>query len=223
MKCPYCGGEMYAQSVKCPYCGRENTEGTAFWQETSRRIERNKLLKPLLIKQKTPELVQRMLTRIIIVAVIGNLLLFVLCIGVLMWKDREISAKASPGIHAGAYLDEFYDKGTGYWYAAFFEQADSIIDILEDDKKPSESEVKSLLRNAWRLCGEMAAKYEPEERKEIESYLKAFFTEYLGIPKEDLPLLFAHDIDGDDFGALPEEELDAAVTAVMDKIAEEMP
>lgn len=223
MKCPYCGGEMYAQSVKCPYCGRENAEGIAFQQEISRRIERNKLLKPFLIKQKTPELVQRMLTRIIIVAVIGNLLLFVLCIGALMWKDREISAKVDPGIHAGAYLDAFYDKGTGYWYVDFFEQANSIIDMMENNEKPDESEVESLLWDAWRLCGEMAAKYEPEEREEIECYLKAFFTEYLGVPKEDLSLLFAHDLDGDDFGTLPAEELDAAVRAVMDRIAEEMP
>ncbi len=221
MKCPYCGGEMYAQSVKCPYCGRENAEGAAFQAEINRRLERNKLLKPFLIKQKTPELVQRMLTRIIIAAVIGNLLLFVLCIGTLMWNDRKVSVKAYPGIHAGAYLDEFYDIGTGYWYASFFEQANSIIDNLENDKKPSESEVESLLRNAWRLCGEMADKYEPEEREEIECYVKVFFTEYLGVPIEDLPLLFAHD--AYDFGVLNQEELDAAVRAVMDKISEEMP
>ena len=66
MKCVNCGGELDSQAIKCPYCGSRNQAGLAFYKDVYEKVNRNKLLAPLLLRQKTPELVQRMLTRIII-------------------------------------------------------------------------------------------------------------------------------------------------------------
>ena len=114
MKCQYCGGEVSSQSIKCPYCNQDNPEGIAFQKEVYKRIERNKLLKPFLLKQKTPELVQKMLTRVIIIAIVVNILLFVLLVVMVALSDTDIFPLTRKGEHAKEFAEEFWGNGDYY-------------------------------------------------------------------------------------------------------------
>lgn len=83
MKCMNCGGEVDSQAVRCPYCGGRNAAGISFYKEVYQKVNRNKLLAPVLLRQKTPELIQRMLTRIILA--MGILGLIFIGIGFLLY------------------------------------------------------------------------------------------------------------------------------------------
>lgn len=218
MKCPYCSGEVSSQSITCPYCGRENPEGIAFQEEVRQRIERNKLLKPFLIKQKTPELVQRMLSRMVIIIFIGNVLLFALAIAIYVWfNDDGSKREPMPGSYAEYYMETF--KGvndyTGHY---FWDDVLAAMDLLDNGEVPDAEQVESLVyyaRYALEHCREA------DELESVYEIEVAFFRGYLGLSEEDS--IFLEPNEEGEYEYIPRDELDAAkVMDAMEKMAEEV-
>lgn len=215
MKCPYCGGEVSSQSISCPFCGRENPEGIAFQEEVKAKIERNKLLKPFLIKQKTPELVQKMLTRIWVVLIVLNVVLFVGSFLIYMWGEMGDTRTPEPGSFAEHYLSE-YDV-TGNWeYDNFCEMMQKIMDAKESGENPSDYEVEYLVDYAYDAIAENAKK-PAENSEEIVLTVHAFFRGYLGFEEADMAFLLPEE-DGE-YSYSPDEGLkDAAIQLVWEKL-----
>lgn len=180
MKCPYCGGEVSSQSVKCPYCGRDNKEGIAFQEEVRKRIEKNRLLRPFLIKQKTPELVQRMLTRILLIIAGVNVLLIVCSFGVYMWSGRESKTVPESGSHAEAYVQNF-GFGEEYYAESFGESVRDYLACEESGKMPSGGDIEQMVQAA----------YHAMKSGEDETYIRAFFSGYLALDDKECAFLDA--------------------------------
>lgn len=187
MKCPYCGGEISFQSAVCPYCGSKNAQGSAFQEELRKKIERNKLLKPFLIKQKTPELVQKMLTRIILIVTAANFLLLLISFGIFLWKDRPNTGKVNEGSHAESFQKLYYDSND-YSCADFFTYANAFIDRRENKEAADGREWEWLLKSAYYLMRD-SAEYEPQRQEEIRLYIRTFFEGYIGLEEEELAFL----------------------------------
>ncbi|MGN0431584.1 MAG: hypothetical protein ACI4EQ_04425 [Lachnospiraceae bacterium] len=187
MKCPYCGGEVSSQSISCPFCGRENPEGIAFQEEVRRKIERNKLLKPFLIKQKTPELVQKMLSRILIILVVLNAVLFFSTFFIFLWAERDRTREPQPGGHAEQFLAQF--DTTGNWgYNNFCDRMYRIMDAVDAGEEIADYEVEWLVEYAYDAVAENADS-EQENAGECILTVQAFFRGYLGFTDEEMAFL----------------------------------
>lgn len=152
MKCNYCNGEVSAEALSCPFCGNINEEGVRFQQEVQEKIKRNKLLAPLLLKQKTPELVEKLLERMILVClgifVVGMAILcgiFLLEFGISEGNEREAVfhyAKELEQAHGDAYASRY-----NHW----MEYRDVILDKLENGAEIQEYETGPLFNYAFDL------------------------------------------------------------------------
>lgn len=218
MKCPYCGGEVPSRSMKCPYCGRENKEGIAFFEEVQEKIERNRLLRIFLRKEKTPELVQRMMTRILVILGVVNCLLFAFSFGVFLWADREVKKPIPEGSHVQAYFDTY--KYEDYDNNYFAEEINKWMDMLEKGEKPTKDKAEWLARNAF-YAVELHQTEDETENEEIRSLAQAFFNGYLGLPEEaTLELMEEH---ASDWHSTNDADVQALGTAILDRLEEEMP
>jgi hypothetical protein len=214
MKCPYCGGEVSSQSIACPYCGKANQEGIAFQEEIKRKIERNKLLKPFLIKQKTPELVQRMLTRILVLILVLNGVLFAGCIGLYVFSERDSGREPEPDSYAQQYLTEFYAEDS-YYYRQFTGYRDDVMDALMEGEMPTHDQIEDLVNYAFYAVTYGGEETENETRQE----LTAFFTGYLGLSEEDCRFFDADELKDCDY--TKQQDLKAqAVAAIEQKLKE---
>lgn len=220
MKCPYCGGEVSSQESKCSFCGRENPEGVAFRAEINRKIERNRLLKPFLIKQKTPELAQKLLTRILVIIIGINTALVIFSMGLYLWADSEADKKSripASGSHAEQYRTEFLREDT-YYYTACMEEMQNFFDSLQSGQMPDKEEISRLVEYAYDAAEGMAG--EPEEnRKEAMTFLYAFFNGYLGLTEEETAFLEPEENGG--YDRYPDEALTGrAADAIERKLLE---
>lgn len=215
MKCTYCGGEVSSQSVRCPFCGRENPEGIAFQAEVQKKIERNKLLKPFLIKQKTPELVQKMLSRIWIILIVFNVVLFAGSFIVFLWGENTGNRSPESGSFAENYVTRF--DTVGNWeYESFCDYMLEIMNSKETGEELSDYKVEYLVEYAYDVVSENAGS---EDEKAVESILTvyAFFEGYLGFEEKDMAFLLPTE-DGE-YDYRPDETLkDAAVQLVWQKL-----
>lgn len=187
MKCPYCGGEVSSQGLKCTFCGRENEEGIKFWKELQEKSERNRLLRPLLLKQKTPELAQKMLTRMIIIFTIANVLLLVISFGIFMVSEH----KAVREVEKGSIAESFYEEYAGnseYFVMSFFIGKNDYIDKLESGNMPTESEVSLLVGDAYSVMRELD-EYDEETAELLTENIRAFFMGYIGLAEEEMVFL----------------------------------
>lgn len=216
MKCPYCGGEVPAQSITCPYCGKENPEGIAFQQEVQDKIKRNKLLKPFLIKQKKPELIQKMMTRIIVIIIVVNVVLMGFILLVAVFSNREEVRVPTPGSFAEQYLEE-YQGIDDYYFDSYYREVKKQVEILDNGEIPEETEVINLVTDAHRALEESEGE---EIHEKIYLYETAFFRGFLGL-KEDESLFLEPDKDGK-YGILfsDDERVKVAVEAILDKYRE---
>lgn len=200
MKCPYCGGEVPAQSVACPFCGQENPEGIAFQKEVQEKIERNKLLKPFLIKQKTPELIQKMMTRIIVILVVVNVVLLGFSFLLTVWSVREEVRVPAEGSFAELYLEDFRDFDD-YYFNNYYRELKKQIEMLDNGEMPEEAEIQNLVKDAHRALEENEGE---EIQAAIYRYEVAFFRGVLGLTEEEsiflepdengeYPILFSDD------------------------------
>lgn len=180
MKCPYCGGEVASQALKCPFCDRDNLEGIRFQEQINQKIERNKLLKPFLIKQKTPELKQRMLTRIWFILIGVNVTLFVFALGIYLWSYREVQKEIIPGSYAEKYHIEF-GNADDYYFNNFYEKMQQIVVAIDNKEMLESYTIESVVDNAYRA---LEGNVEKPEYQEFYQYEIAFFRGYLGLTEE---------------------------------------
>lgn len=221
MKCPFCGGEFSSQSIKCPYCGRENPEGIAFQAEVQKRMERNKLLKPFLIRQKKPELVQRLLGRIAIILVAVNVILLAFSLGIYIWSDREVAERVpAEGSFAEQYL-QTYPELQNYYYSSFITTVNEIMDSVEKGEMPYDSQLSYVVYIGYHLLWD--AQDESEEyREEAELTVTAFFRGYLGMTAEECAFL-EPSCDGTYENFLDSDVEDNAAAIVKSKLQEVLP
>ena len=214
MKCTYCGGEVSSQSIRCPFCDRENPEGIAFQEEIRKKIERNKLLKPFLLKQKTPELVQKMLSRIWLLLLGVNCILFVFSFLIFMWGENTGHRNPNPGSFAENYVNCF--DITGNWeYEAFYGYMTEIMNAQVTGEEIPEYKVEYLVDYAYDVIAEEADCENEEEEHILTVY--AFFQGYLGFEEKDMVFLLPGQ-DGE-YDYKPDEKLkDAAVQLVWEKL-----
>ncbi|MDD6490818.1 MAG: hypothetical protein PUG54_01120 [Firmicutes bacterium] len=184
MKCPYCGGEVPSQSVKCPYCDAVNPEGVAFQEEIQERIERNRLLRPFLIKQKTPELKQRMLTRMIVILMGINVALIAFSLGIFLWENREERRAAAKDSQA-KYYETFFGENRNYYYDEFLRRMNEFVDMAEEGQIPEREDILSLLDRAYDSLYYMQDE-EKEFQQEILFNIKAFFMGYVGLTSDEM-------------------------------------
>lgn len=187
MKCQYCGGEVPSQSVKCPYCNRENPEGIAFQKEVLKKIERNKLLKPFLLKQKTPEMVQKMLFRVNIIAIVANVLLFVVfCVMFSLTYTYGVFEKQKSK-EAQEFEEEFWADGNFYYKDFCFEMYE-FIDSVEEGHMPDRFCLDGVVKEAYYVMRE-AEDMEEEYREQVSNTLDTFFRGYIGLSEEEMSFL----------------------------------
>lgn len=119
MKCTNCGGEVDSQAITCPYCGSRNEEGIAFYKDVYQKVSQNKLLAPLLLRQKTPELIQRMLTRIIVAMGIMGVVFMGISVVMVLMTDDPIFSDAEPD--PNSYAAEYVVTRNDYYYREWAE------------------------------------------------------------------------------------------------------
>lgn len=217
MKCPYCGGEVSSQSLKCPYCGADNPEGVAFQEELQKKIDRNKLLRPFLIKQRTPELVQRMLTRIMIILAAINIVLFGFSIGIYIWGERDIVRVAGQGSIAQRYELTFMEN-QNYYYDSFLREMNELIDLMEEGQVPERRKLTYFLDDAYDALYFTQNESEAT-RQEVLLTVKAFLMGYVGLTEQEMEG-FAPDQNGTYELYMDDAVLEQTVTVMEEKIKE---
>ena len=218
MTCPFCGGEFSSQEIACPYCGNGNPEGIAFQNEVREKIERNKLLRPLLMKQKAPELVQRMLTRILIIMVGINILLLAFSFGIYLWgacpKEKTIPPEGFAMEYKSALVSE------NYYYTSFIENIYEWIDKWDKGELPEEDQVLELLKSGYMAIARTTE--EPDDvREEIRITVKAFFLGYLAMTEEEMEFLQPGEDGSYDYAAPGDEDLRETVKRITERFGEE--
>ncbi len=222
MKCPYCGGEVPSQSTKCPYCGMENPEGVAFQEEVQRKIERNRLLRPFLLKQKKPELVQKMLTRILLLVTVFNVLLIMGSFGLYYWSYSANSEdkEPAPGSRATHFRENYYDANN-FWQLEFYTDVDTLVTLRESRQEISYACISSVVYSAYSVMRE-ADSAGTEEKAKTEEFCRVFFGEYLGLNEQEMEFLQPGD-DGKYAYSQEENLMERAIQAISEKTVEEQP
>lgn len=217
MKCPQCGGEVSYQDRYCPYCGKANLEWFDFQKEIQKKIDRNKLLKPFLIKQKTPELVQKMLTRILFIFIGINVLLLAFSFALFLWEDREIVRSAAQGSQAQRY-EQIFRENQEYYYDDFVQEINEFVDRVENGEIPEPEDIVYLLNRTYN-----ALKYTQDEeviRQETRLIVRAFYMGYLGLTEEDMAYLLPNE-EGK-YDGYPDEEKAMPMALAIEKRLQEV-
>ncbi len=175
MKCTNCGGEIDSQALVCRYCGGRNEAGIAFYKEVYQRIQRNKLLAPLLLRQKTPELVQRMLTRIIAALVILGMALAGVSMGMVLMKKEPVYSDVQPeaGSYAAVYAREQGDY-TNNEYQNWIWYSNQFLDELDEGRVPGRICIEEMLDYGFRTyySERMDAQQQEQARLQVDAMLK---------------------------------------------------
>lgn len=152
MKCVNCGGELDSQAIKCPYCGGKNQAGLAFYKEVYEKVNRNKLLAPLLLRQKTPELVQRMLTRIIIAMGMLGAVLMGISIGLFWLIDDPAYRDDQPasGSYAAQYT-EIFGNHSDLKYLYWTQCRNEFLDRWNSGREIDNYRIERMLKEAFRV------------------------------------------------------------------------
>ena len=206
-------------SLTCAYCGTENQEEIIFRQEIQKKIERNKLLKPFLIKQKTPELVQKMLTRILLIIFGCNVLLAVISFTFFLFGERDRDyKKIEEGSIAQAYYDTFIEMDR-FYYAGFLKEANDIMEMIDNKEIPGVTDVESLLGYAYTALEDSQEEDTEAQKEEIRLTVDAFFMGYLGLSKEEMRI-FEPSEDGSYDYTVDSELLNQTTKLIVDKLQE---
>lgn len=175
MKCVNCGGEVDSQAISCPYCGTRNETGIAFYKEVCQKIQRNKLLAPLLLRQKTPELVQRMLTRIIAALGVLGIVLLGISFGLFMMIDDPIYSDRKP--ESDSYAWEYVGQQEHYYnhdYQRWTKYANEFMDAWDSGKMISRYHLKSMLDYGFEVYydEDMSEELQQQAKLEIDAMLR---------------------------------------------------
>lgn len=175
MKCANCGGEIDSQAIVCVYCGSRNEEGLAFYREVYRRVQRNRLLAPVLLRQKTPQMIQRMLTRIIVGMGMLGMVLLGISLGLYLLVPDPAYSDARPD--SGSYAAEYVDIADDYnnlSYRSWIEYSNIIMDTLDRGETPGTNAVRGLLEYGFRIyyAEEMDAQLQAQARLQVDAMLR---------------------------------------------------
>lgn len=175
MKCANCGGEIDSQALVCRYCGSRNESGIAFYKEVYQRIQRNRLLAPLLLRQKTPELVQRMLTRIIVGLLLLGVALVGVGLGMILVTDDPVYRDDQP--RAGSYADEYAREQGDHNnkdYQSWIQYSNQVLDALAEGRVPSRISMEGMLEYGFRTyySDAMDAQLQEQARLQVDAMLR---------------------------------------------------
>lgn len=186
MNCPYCGALLTYQDVVCPYCGRKHKEGVAFQKEVYDRIERNRLLRPFLINKKKPEVLKRVMLRMVFILVFFNMMLITFALGVSWWASEGDKNSPKGRMFSGLYAEEF-PYMEDYSFKNFMEQATSCMRYMEKEEfgKMDEGTIDLLVSFGYQALAENTGK----EREEMYEIQKAYYVGYWGLSEEELAFL----------------------------------
>lgn len=185
MKCVNCNGEVDSQAIKCPYCGSRNEAGIQFNKQVYEKIHRNKLLAPFLLKQQTPELIQKVLGRVILAMAGAGLALFVICIVLILWMDRETREEPKAGSYAEAYEEANTYNNSDYF--SFIRETNVFIDAWEAGNKIDVYDVENMIYYSYRMIHE-EDKLEPEYKKKAMLEIDMIYRDMLGLTEEEMAL-----------------------------------
>ena len=105
MKCPNCGGEVDSQSTMCPYCSSTYEPGRLFQLELAEKMEKNKLLPKFILKSRTPDMVQMMLTRSIFSFLLAAVVFTVVAFGIFVLGENGLHREPVEGTYAWKYIN----------------------------------------------------------------------------------------------------------------------
>lgn len=181
MKCKNCGGEVDSRAVCCPYCGSENQEGILYQEQVRNKLERYRFLKPFILKQKTPEMISKYMTRLL--AVLAGINALVLGISFLLFCAGEwIVRPAVP-------VSENYSGGFGdYTTGSFYVGMNACMEKLQNAELPTQYEIEEVIESGGKVLAE-AEDSDEKDIKEQELLATVFLTEYLGLTEEDTDFL----------------------------------
>lgn len=217
MNCPYCGALLTYQDVVCPYCGREHKEGVAFQKEVYDRIERNRLLRPFLINKKKPEVLKRVMLRMVFILVFVNMMFLTFAITVAWWSEEGNTKEPKGDTFSGLYAEAF-PYMEDYSFKNFMEEATSRMRYMEKEEyeKIDEGTLSLLVDYGYQALAENTG----EERAKMYEIQKAYYLGYWGLSEEDLEVLEPDE--GNEYTSrFPDLELrNELIAAILERVQE---
>lgn len=214
MKCTNCGGEVDSQAISCPYCGSRNEAGIAFYQEVCRKIQRNRLLAPILLRQQTPELVQRLLTRIILAMGILGVVFLGISLGMYLLMEDPVysNRRPAPDSYAAEYVkvaEDYYNFEYGYWKR----YSNEFLDAWDSGRKIKTSCIERMLDHGFRVYyeTEIDAQLQEQARLEVDAMLLGI----LQLSEEELELFHKADAEYT-YSILPDPEAQERLVSLIE-------
>lgn len=222
MKCVNCNGEIDSQAIKCPYCGSRNEAGIQFNKEVYEKVHRNKLLGPILLRQQTPELMQKVLTWIILALLAVSAVFF--GIGTFLGASSYDSTTESAAVQEGSFAEIYQQSQGGYElsdYRNWVVFADTFIDTWETGGTIREYQAVELILAAYDLMhnDEMPESYKQAGLEEV----NAVFVDIMQFSEEEMALFQERDPEYQYIYALPEETRDEILGIMREKLGDMMP
>lgn len=192
MKCANCGGEVDSQAVRCPYCGGRNEAGISFYKEVYQKVNRNKLLAPVLLRQKTPELIQQMLNRIILAMGILGIVFIAISVALYLMIDDPVyrNDEPAPNSYAAEYvkISDSYNNGS---YQDWIRYANEFLDRWNSGSKIESYRIEMMLEYGFRVC--YSDRVDDQLRQQAQLEVNALLEGVLGLGEEELALFHKAD------------------------------
>ncbi len=176
MKCPNCGGEVDSQSTACPYCNSVYEPGRLFQLELAEKMEKNKLLAKFVLKSRTPDMVQMMLTRSIISFLLAAIVFMVVAFGIYMLAENGLHREPEEGTYAWKYI---HGNDSRIENEMLREYMNEIVVAVDTGEPVSDTALDYVLLNSL---------YEIQEDKDSEQshLIQAFMSGYLQMTEEEI-------------------------------------
>ncbi len=192
MKCVNCGGEVESQAIRCPYCSSRNEAGISFHKEVYAKIQRNRLLAPLLLRQQTPELVQRLLTRIILAMGILGIIFIGISLGMILLMEELADSGRMPvrGSYAAEYAEimDVYDNAP---YGRWKMYLNEFMDAWDSGKAIQTYHIEQVIYYGFNVYydTDMDAQLQEQAKREVDALLEGI----LQLNEEELVLFHKAD------------------------------
>lgn len=183
MKCPNCSGEVDSQSTRCPYCGSVYEPGALFQLEIAEKMARNKLLPKFILKSRTPDMVQMVLTRIVISFSLATIVFLVAGFMIYLAGDNVGKREIREGSYAEVYLSE---EDSRIESETLRENMNQIVVAADTGQEIPDYIMEAVLRNAYSIM------VDEEENPLIQEQMYAFLYGYLQMPEEEVAEFLNH-------------------------------
>lgn len=176
MKCPNCGGEVDSQSTACPYCNSTYEPGRLFQLELAEKMAKNKLLPQFILKNRTPDMVQMLLTRVIISFSVAAVVFTVAAFGIYMLADNRIARTPKEGTYAWKYAQESDRRIENEMVREYMYE---IVIAVDTGEAIRESALDYVLSNSYKILVDEADSRAAEQ-------VRAFMIGYLQMTEEEI-------------------------------------